>query len=183
MGISKEMLRRLGECLIEIIVEEAKKDFAKRGWSGMDPMGGPPIWESFSWEIKGKSTLEIHSSFYGMDVLAKGAIPKRDMVWLRSRGKGPVKKAPPSTGRPKEYPYIKGRQSRRPQKQQKKVKIIPVRTNRGTVIFKTAPFMTQKAWIHPGIAKFTFLERALRKGKKQCAEILAEEALQQIFGG
>ena len=54
--ISPEVLGQLGDCLIEHIVREAKKDFAKRGWSGRARWGdetSPVLWDSFSHGVKG----------------------------------------------------------------------------------------------------------------------------------
>jgi hypothetical protein len=43
------------------------------------------------------------------------------------------------------------------------------------------------AWVHPGIAKFTFMQRALKKGRQKCIEILGREvvreALLEALGG
>ena len=178
--ISPNVLRELGKCLVRIISEESKKDFAKRGWSGKDPMGGPDIWDSFTYELLGQSTLVIKSTFYGMAELAKGDIPERKMVWLTQEGKdkkpGAYHRTPieqklqhPAAGR-----HSKG--GRRPL-------IVPIKERSGQVVFRTAPLRLSDAWVHPGIAKFTFFERAIKKGREKCAEILAKEVGKQLAAG
>jgi hypothetical protein len=49
--------------------------------------------------------------------------------------------------------------------------IVPIKVG-GTVEFRTAPLKMTDAWVHPGIAKFTFFETAIRKGRKACIEIV-----------
>ena len=50
--------------------------------------------------------------------------------------------------------------------------VVPLRTDDGMVVFRTAPLTFQDAWVHPGIAKFTFMQRGIRKGRLGCIEIL-----------
>ena len=90
--VTRELLNKVGECLVGVFAKEALKDFAKRGWSVRDPMKGPDIGKSFSYRISGNSTVEVISTFYGMDVLTKGAIPEHRMPWLTQQAQGIVKK-------------------------------------------------------------------------------------------
>ena len=57
--VTRDLLERLGECLVKAFVKEAKKDFAKRGWSGEARDGSAPVWDSFSYEIRGDKTIEV----------------------------------------------------------------------------------------------------------------------------
>ena len=85
--VTKELLNKLGACLVDAFVKEAKKDFAKRGWSGEACDGSPPIWDSFKYEIRGERTIEVVSSFPDIDVLVSRDIPKRKMTWLTQEEK------------------------------------------------------------------------------------------------
>lgn len=164
-------LAQVGECIIKTLAEESKKYFAKRGWSGRDPEGGKPIWDSFSYRIRGKSTLEITSTFYGMKELARGDIPEREMPWLTQEAKD---------RRPGEYKLTdKERQlgmkkTGRVSKGQRLPLVVPIQTKGGGVVLRRAPMTIGEAWVHPGIARFTFFETAVRKWRVRCGRIIAE---------
>lgn len=178
--LSPKILNQLGKCLVDAIVTEAKKDFAKRGWSGQDPMQGPPIWDSFSYKIVGRSTIEILSTFYGIAEMVSGDIPSRRMDWLTQERKDHFPssyKLTPAERR------AKMRRGGRLSKGQRRPLVVPIKSDAGTVIFRTAPLKTSEAWIHPGIARFTFMERGIKKGREQCAQILGEELIRQLAGG
>ena len=49
--VTKEMMEEIGEKLVVVFIEESRKDFAKRGWSVRDPMGGPDLGKSFGYRI------------------------------------------------------------------------------------------------------------------------------------
>ena len=164
--VTREMLKAIGQCLVDELSRESKKDFSKRGWSGKDPGGGPRIWDSFSYDILGASTLVLKTSFYGMARLIRGDIPPRKMTWLTQEGKdmAPARYRKTPTER-----WSKGGGAR--------PLVVPMQDrNSGMVIFRTAPLTMSEAWVHPGIAKFTFFERALRKGREKCAGIVGQEA-------
>ena len=170
----RNVLGRLGDCLVKILAKEARRDFVKRGWSGKDPHGGPSIWDSFSWEIRGQSTLEIKSSFWGINEMASGDIPERRMVWLTQDAKDD---SPQKYARTKTERKLKMKRSGRVSRGERMPLVVPLKTKSGQVIFRTAPLTTQDAWVHPGIAKFTFVQRALKKGREQCATIIQEECI------
>jgi len=184
LTIDRKTLQKLGACLVKVIAEEAKKDFAKRGWSGKAPHarndpspdgpgtdGGPDIWDSFSYQIRGKSTVEILSTWWGLEGITKsGGVESRRMEWLTQEAK---------KNQPNKYRMT----SREQRKGRRYPLIVPVKTSAGTVVFRTAPLKTADAWIHPGIARFTFIERAARKGRQMCADIIAETILEQLGEG
>lgn len=167
LKVSDRMLRRIGETIVKILERESKKDFAKRGWSGKDPMGGPDIWDSFSFRVH-KSSVEILSSFYGMKELAMGDIPERRMTWLTQQGQGRLSKSSTTGGR-------------RPGSRKKPL-IVPLKEKTGEVVFRVAPLKIGDAWVHPGIAKFTFFERSLRMAREACKVLLAEEIRRELQG-
>jgi hypothetical protein len=44
-------------------------------------------------------------------------------------------------------------------------KVIPLRTKDGGVVFRQAPLVGSKGWIHPAILKYNFIEVGLKKGE------------------
>lgn len=178
--LTPKTLKAIGECLVKTFSEEALKDFQKRGWSTRDPKGGPDIHKSFSYRIKGKSTVELMSSFWGMAELVSGDIPARRMTWLTQEAKDKS---------PQKYERTEGEKKRgmsaagRVSKGTRMPLIVPLRAKSGEVVFRTAPLKMQDAWVHPGIAKFTFARRAIEKGKKLCLDAIAEQALELLRTG
>ena len=61
--------------------------------------------------------------------------------------------------------------------------VVPLTTSTGEVIFRMAPLRTADAWIHPGIARFNFMERAVRKAKIQVDKIMTEYCGNVISAG
>jgi len=157
------MMNALGKCMVDTLSRESKKYFSKRGWNGHDPMGGPDIWDSFSFKIMGKD-IEIRSSFYGMKELAHGNIPSRRMTWLTQSRKTMKPADFPLTPREKKLGMNRASRKRMPL-------IVPIQVG-GNVEFRTAPLKVADAWIHPGIAKFTFFETAIRNGRKACVNLV-----------
>ena len=45
-------------------------------------------------------------------------------------------------------------------------KVVPIKDREtGDVVFRTVPLRTQDKWIHPGVAKFNFVETGIEKGR------------------
>lgn len=57
------------------------------------------------------------------------------------------------------------------------VNIVPIRQKDGTVAFRAAPLTTAKAWIHPKIAKHTFINRAYDRALAEHLGCVIEKAL------
>jgi len=209
---SPQLLAKLGNAILQALSRESKVYFAKRKWSGLDPMGGPPIWESFTFRIRGKSTVEVLSSFYGMTELASGDIPGRKMTWLtqEAKDKHPEKYDLTETEKKRgvkktwrlsrkalgkdEIPQSKPEETQRksatgefggPKKKLKRNRlplVVPVKEVGGNVVLRMAPLKMSNAWVHPGIAKFTFFEVAIRKARSECIQILKEELIKAAQG-
>lgn len=176
-----EVFEAMGQCLIDTIIEEAKKDFAKRGWNGKDPKGGPPLWNSFKYKVIG-NTLQITSSYYGMKELTSGDIPRRRMTWLTQEYKQrhPEKfKRTPAERRMVQKRGPKGQFS----KKKRLPLVVPLKSRSGEVVLRMAPLKMEHAWVHPGIAKFTFMERGIRKGRERCLQILKDFAVDAVRHG
>lgn len=178
LPVTPELLHKLGACLAETFAKEAKKDFAKRGWSGKAHDGSPPVWESFSYRIVGESTIEVTSTYPGMDGLVQRGRKRGRMRWLTQERKDskPAKYRLTRLERRKNM-----RRGGRVSKGERMPLVVPMKGPGGKVVFRTAPLTTDKAWIHPGIARFTFAERAARKGKAACVEVIKREMAQMVI--
>ena len=148
------MLKKAAEIILKSIKKEIMKDMAKS--AGLRGRGKPvpmpdsrKFVDSFSWNVSGKSTIEIRSTW--PTASAHTSVP----------GEGGNKKAT------KPYPMT---WLTRPQ-----VKTVPIITQEGRVIFRTAPLTTTNAWIHPGFLRYTFIERGVKKGRVKVFEDMAEE--------
>ncbi len=151
--ITVDVLKRLGEALVDSVVAEARKDLAKQGKPARGEAYGLPrtesFFESFTFQIKGESTIEIVSTWPWVEQHIEGREPY-PMTWLT---------------------------------QEKGVHRVPMVQRDGTVIVRFAPLTTQQAWIHPGFARHTFLERGVRKARKAMAEIVMQEVMAMLAQG
>jgi len=189
--LTRKHLDQFGKCFVKLIAKEAKVDFAKRGWSGRAYDGTADIWDSFSFRISGDRTIEVLSTFPHIGMLTAG-VPPHDMPWLTQEAHN---KQPPND---KERKVLEERADARrlaeeAMQRTKKlghVRPEPVTSTRlplvvpievgGTVIFRAAPLKLANAWVHPGIARFTFVERALRKASTSCIQVFGQAALEHL---
>ena len=58
--------------------------------------------------------------------------------------------------------------------------VVPMEGDGGEVIFRMAPLTTEKGWIHPGIAKHTFIAKGLKKARKRVAEVVLEHIQKEV---
>lgn len=144
MELDRKWLDKIGKILVEEIVQQARIDSAKaRGLKAgnMIPRD-PKFFQSFSHNIRGRSTIEIISTWPGITDLTEGRGPF-PMEWLRRK----VGEA----------------------------KVIPLAVPGSPVpIFRSAPLQTESAWIHPGIARHTFIRRGIKRARKRVVAVYAE---------
>jgi hypothetical protein len=58
---------------------------------------------------------------------------------------------------------------------------VPIRQKDGSIEFRALPMTTQKAWIHPAIKKWTWIEKGAERGKMQAeVEVMAKIAIERI---
>ena len=177
--LPQNVLKDLGKCIVKAVIDEAKKDFAKRGWSLNAPDGKHPLHKSFQVRVRGDSTIEILSSFPMLQRLVDGEAP-HPMTWMTQEAKDRNPTAYELSPREKELGMKKtGKVS----KGGRLPLIVPLTDAGGTVVFRVAPLKIGDAWVHPGVAKFTFLQRGIEKGKKLCVERIKEELVRQLVGG
>lgn len=175
--VTPDLLHRLGKCLVDSFIKEAKKDFAKRGWSGKAQDGSAPIWDSFSYKIRGERTVEVVSTYPYIDQLVNEDSPPHKMTWLTQEAKEQSPSEFPLTPREK---GLGMKQAGRLSMGRRLPLVVPLKTENNTVIFRVAPLTFQDAWVHPGIARFTFAQRAARQGREACIEIIKGEVLKTV---
>ena len=149
------MLKKAAEIILDSIKKEIKKDMAKA--AGLRGRGKPvPIpdsvkfVDSFSWRVKGSSTIEITSDW--PTAVAHTISPDGDQA---------------KATKPYPMTWLTG----------PRIKTVPLVTQEGRVIFRSAPLTTANAWIHPGFLRYTFIERGVKKGRVRVMEEMAEEIL------
>jgi len=172
--LSREVLNRLGEKLVEYIVKEAKKDIAKQGYGPTprkDPEGLPSserFLDSFSHSLHGQKTVIVTSTWPWIEQMIDGRPPFK-MTWL--------------TGKQRGYPPTKPASELKPGEIQYSTLLVPMMQRDGTVIVRYAPFRTEDAWVHPGFARHTFIERGVKKAREAMAEIILEEVVDYLAQG
>lgn len=172
--LTGQQLRRYGKLLLKHVREEAKKDIrGQQKRKPGEPVGLPQskkFLDSFSYKIRGRSTVEIVSTWptaslhtspiknaRDLDKKRAPATPEFKMTWLVRR----------------KVPYAK------------------IELENGQVIIRSTPDPQKgdKLWRHPGFRHYTFLSRGIRKGREAFVRELAAEAVGQllkthdIFGG
>ena len=150
--MSREVMARLGAVLVESVVAEARKDFAKQEKLPGGPEGLPKsktFFDSFHYRLVGQSTVEIYSDWPYIKQVIEGRDPY-PMTWL-TRDAG--------------------------------VTVVPIIKEGGEVLFRSTPLQRGDAWVHPGFARHTFLQRGIQKGREKMAGIMTEEALKTLSGG
>lgn len=153
--ITDAFLKQIGEMLVEAVVFEAGKDFAKQG-NKPTPPGQPEgiprsvsFFDSFSYKINSsKGRVDIYSSWPWIDQLIDGRKPY-PMEWLT---------------------------------QQEGVSRVPMRQPDGTVLIRSTPANAAGAWIHPGFQKHTFLRRAYEKSRRKMMKMLEKQVVQVLQG-
>jgi len=172
--LTPQQLRKAALIILKAIKAEIKKDIAKAAGlrSPGDPVPLPQTTafaDSFKVRVKGKSTIEITSSW-------PTAVAHTT----------PADEVDPENNRPKPHAPIEMWWLTRP-----KVPFAQIVRSNGEVIVRTTPNPAKgdKLWIHPGYRKYTFLERGLKKGREEAVKALAEEVIQNLlathdlFGG
>jgi hypothetical protein len=144
---TKELVKELGDILLEDIVFEVRRTQARhRGMKRADgdPVGIPldPKFADSLWVKTTLKSLEVGSSWPMFDVFMEGkkAYP---MPWLT---------------------------------RQEGVSVVPVgKGPLGTVLFRTTPKTRGDAWIHPGFEKQSFFEDGLRRATPRMQRRIEEQ--------
>lgn len=151
--LDSRTLQRLGRALVRAVRQEASLEMARN----KNKQSGTPeslpdskkFLDSFSYQIEGRSTVAIVSTWPFIEQLVEGSGPYR-MTWLT---------------------------------QQAGIGKVPMTQADGTVIIRTAPKQMANAWVHPGWARHTFIERGVERGRQRMAEIIRDEIAKHLNGG
>lgn len=166
-AIGKPELDVLGKTMVKHIVLEAKKDFMKKQGGRRTPRG---VAEG----IPGPSGFPTHTAHMDPAFF--------DSFGYKILGNSTVQIT--ST-----WPFISQiTEGRKPFKmtwltQANGVKTVPIVTRSGEVIFRTAPFTAAEAWVHPGFARHSFIERGIRKGRLEAAKLIAKLVAKTLAEG
>jgi len=152
--VDEAFLRKIGDLLVECIVFEAGKDFAKQGNRPTrigEPEGIPrtlDFFDSFSYRIKDNKTVEVYSDWPWIKQISEGR-PPYPMTWLT---------------------------------QQEGVRRVPMKQVDGTVLVRATPSSPEHAWIHPGFKRNTFIRRGYDRARRRMDKILREQVTKVLSG-
>ena len=71
-------MEAIGKAMVVELIDAARKEFARRKWSMIGSDGRTVIIRSFSYRVTGPGTLELKSTFPGIEAYATGIPIKRD---------------------------------------------------------------------------------------------------------
>ncbi len=167
--MTRDMVEQAANIILESVKAEITKDMAKaagmRGGSHPKPYtdrrpvpipDSPKFLDSFSYTIRGKSTIEIVSNWPTAEAHV-GRLRSKDLESPAS-SKG-------STPPFKMWWLTKPR-----------VNAIPIVTSGGEVIIRATP-EAGDAWIHPGFMRYSFIERGVKRGKERFVEEVLAKAV------
>ena len=171
--MTTDMLRMAGEIMLDSVKAEIKKDMAKsagiRGGGHPTPYGSRnpvPIpdsrkfLDSFSYVIKGSSTIEIMSDWPTAEAHV-GQIGDRELEKLPNNKR--------ATQPFKMWWLTKPR-----------LNAVPIVTPKGEVIIRATP-EAGDAWVHPGFMRYSFIERGVKRGRERFVEeVLSKEIVKII---
>lgn len=149
---SPEILLQMGEIIVEEISKEARKDFAR---TGKTPRGVP---------MSLPNTRRFFDSFSVSILGASTIVISTSWEWFERHVEG---------RKPYKMPWLT---------QERGVFRVPITQEDGSVRIVATPATEGEAWIHPGVKKFNFLARGVKKGRIRAAKLLAVEAIQQVLG-
>lgn len=177
--LSEQATRLIGDALVKHFSAESRKDFALRRWSLNDPMGGVPIHKSFAYKVH-NNQIVVTSSYYGLAELLEG-IPPRKLTWLTQEAHNPNPTPMTPGGLPGFRRSVAQQASFGPAK--KKALVVPLRGPNNTVIYRAAPTRIADAWVHPGIKRFAFGDRAVKYARREIDRIIADDVARRLADG
>lgn len=58
---------------------------------------------------------------------------------------------------------------------------VPIRRSDGTVVFRATPLTTAEAWVHPGVARHTFVQRAYERAFEESVAEMVARVIEENF--
>lgn len=153
--IDRRVLERLGQKLVEAVVAEAQKDLSQEARAVA--VSGKPV---------GLPNSKAFLDSFGYQISGESTV-ELTCSWPRItqylEGRAPFKMA-----------WLT---------QANGVDVVPIQKKPNVVLFRAAPLNLANAWVHPGFARHTFLQRGIRKGREEMMRVLAQEAVQYVMKG
>lgn len=169
VDIPQEILEQAAQAIVDAVVREAKIAFAKRRKSGKKKtasVGGVGLGpEETKLSAKGRpKTPDIFSSF-GYRI-RNGQIEITSTwelmgLYVEGMPRTKMKWATRERGVPK----------------------VPLIQEDGTVVIRTTPLRSSDAWIHPGIAKYGFIQQGIKKGMAEAEKVVVRYAVEALMDG
>lgn len=183
LKIPQPILTKMGQVIVESIVEEAKTDAAKMGFT----QGGHTFYDSFKFAVDGAELL----IYCDWDYFVRETKPKKPCQPRKK--KETVTRIEDRTAFAERVIEERTGMAARPLEPKGPVaklkvgisdisKEIPVKTRTGSMMLKVAP-CTHTVWIHPFLCKHTFFTRGFLKAAPKCAKLmfpLIGKALEKI---
>jgi len=153
--LTPELLKRLGEELLKSVVAEARVDLAKQGHSPT-PKGQP----------EGIPATPNFFESFDYRIVGRSTIEiTSEWDWIEEITEGRDSY---------QMTWLSGERG---------VRQVPMMQSDGTVLVRMAPFKTSDAWIHPGFAKHTFVQRGIKKARKKMAQMVMREFMERLAQG
>ena len=159
--VSKADLKLFGELACKYIEQEARK--AARYSTALPK--DEKFFKSFTYRIVGEKTVKIVSDWPWIQIYQnlqdQAQTGEKDMAF----------------GKPRPFRLTKLTRSAGVHK----VPMVDKKT--GQVIVRTAPLKAADAWIHPGIARHTFVNKGMLRARKEFVQELVNRNVGKILGG
>lgn len=149
--LDKDMLETIGEEMVKHIQKEARKDYKNLGRTPRGEPMGLP------------NTDDFFESFQWKVLGDRTVIVTSTWPWIERHVEGRD---------PYPMPWLT---------REKGMEYVPLRQPDGSVVVVRAPATREEAWIHPGVEKLNFLERGVRKGRREAMRKIAARAARQAI--
>lgn len=134
-----KLLRDVGDIYGRHILLALREEIAKSSRLGRGLPRSKNFVDSFSFEVNDKGDVILNSDWPWVKRYLEGRNAYK-MSWLS-----------------RQNPRLSGK------------KVIPLKQSDGTIRFKTLPTTIRGAWVHPAVERFSFIKRAVAKGRRRAS--------------
>jgi len=140
MSKDKDLRQRVGEIYGRHILMAIRQEISKSYALGRGIPRSKEFKDSFSFEVNDAGDVIIRSDWPWVKRYLEARQPIK-MSWLTQMN-----------------PKLRGK------------KVIPLKQRDGSINFRTLPMRTKSAWVHPAIARYTFIPRGVERGKRSARQ-------------